>query len=89
MGSNPINLAVRFLLEMFALFALGRWGWMQGTGILRFVLILVLQRDFGRVRKGGKFSQALSTMGKVSCMASTLAIANDVESEFFIKIRFG
>lgn len=40
MGSNPINLALRFLLELIALFALGRWGWMQSDGWLRFVLIL-------------------------------------------------
>jgi hypothetical protein len=26
-GSNPLNLAVRFLLELCALFALGLWGW--------------------------------------------------------------
>ena len=40
MGSNPINLAVRFLLEIVALLALGWWGWNQGEGILRFVLAL-------------------------------------------------
>ena len=27
MGSHPINLAIRFLLELAALFALGLWGW--------------------------------------------------------------
>lgn len=37
MGSNPINLALRFLLEMAALLALGRWGWMQSDGMMRFV----------------------------------------------------
>ena len=40
MGSNPINLAVRFFLEIVALLALGWWGWNQGEGILRFVLAL-------------------------------------------------
>jgi hypothetical protein len=40
MGSNPVNLAVRFLLEIAGLAALGWWGWSQGDGILRFVLAL-------------------------------------------------
>ena len=40
MGSNPINLAVRFILEMAGLVALGWWGWNQGEGILRFMLAL-------------------------------------------------
>ena len=39
-GSNPINLAVRFILEMAGLVALGWWGWNQGEGILRFLLAL-------------------------------------------------
>jgi len=37
MSSNPINLALRFMLEMAALFALGYWGWTQHDGIWRFV----------------------------------------------------
>ena len=40
MGSNPINLAVRFFLELTALVAMSFWGWNQGEGILRFVLAL-------------------------------------------------
>jgi len=40
MGSNPINLAIRFILEIIGLVALGWWGWNQGEGILRFVLAL-------------------------------------------------
>ncbi len=40
MGSNPINLAVRFILEIIGLVALGWWGWNQGEGIVRFVLAL-------------------------------------------------
>jgi len=40
MGSNPINLAVRFLLEIVGLVALGWWGWNQADGIFRFVLAL-------------------------------------------------
>lgn len=38
MGSHPINLAVRFLLEISALLAIGFWGWKQSDGVLRFVL---------------------------------------------------
>ncbi len=32
MGSHPINLAVRFALELSALAAFGVWGWQQGDG---------------------------------------------------------
>ena len=40
MASNPINLAVRFLLEIAALVAIGYWGWSQHDGWLRFVLVI-------------------------------------------------
>lgn len=40
MGSHPINLAVRFLLELSALGIMGYWGWMQGEGVFRFVLAI-------------------------------------------------
>lgn len=39
MGSNPINLALRFALEMAAMVALGCWSWMQSYGVLRIVLV--------------------------------------------------
>ena len=42
MGSHPINLAVRFFLEVAALAAMGFWGWKQGAGVLRFVLALAI-----------------------------------------------
>lgn len=38
MGLHPINLAVRFLLEIAALIAIGYWGWTQHDGLLRFLL---------------------------------------------------
>lgn len=38
MGSHPINLAIRFLLEVSALFSLGLWGWRSGNGWRRFAL---------------------------------------------------
>ena len=40
MGSNPINLAARFILEIAGLVALGWWGWNLAEGILRFLLAL-------------------------------------------------
>jgi hypothetical protein len=42
MSQSPINLGVRFVLEMVGLFAIGLWGWNQGAGALRFVLALGL-----------------------------------------------
>jgi hypothetical protein len=42
MSQNPINLAVRFLLELAALTALGYWGWTQHTDILRYFLAIGL-----------------------------------------------
>ena len=42
MGSNPINLALRFLLELAALSAIGYWGWTQHDGALRFILTIGL-----------------------------------------------
>lgn len=40
MSSHPINLALRFLLEIAALLALGVWGWQSGEGWLQFGLAL-------------------------------------------------
>ena len=40
MGSHPINLAIRFLLELSALLAMGVWGWRQSAGWLRFLLAI-------------------------------------------------
>jgi hypothetical protein len=42
MGSNPINLAVRFLLEIAGLMAIGYWGWHQGEGFLSIILAIGL-----------------------------------------------
>ncbi len=38
MGSHPLNLVLRFLLEIAALVAIGYWGFSQQTGLLRFLL---------------------------------------------------
>ena len=42
MGTHPINLAVRFLLELSGLVALGYLGWRCGKGAYRYVLALGL-----------------------------------------------
>ena len=42
MGSHPVNLAVRFLLELVALAAMGIWGWQHGEGAFRFVVALAV-----------------------------------------------
>jgi hypothetical protein len=41
MSQNPLNLLVRFLLELCILAALGRWGWTQG-GAMRWPLAILL-----------------------------------------------
>jgi hypothetical protein len=40
MGQHPLNLALRFLLEIAALVAAGYWGWTQHDGALRYVLAI-------------------------------------------------
>ena len=40
MGSHPINLTIRFLLEMSTLVSAGLWGCKQSDGWLRFVLAI-------------------------------------------------
>ena len=42
MSNNPINLALRFLLEMAASLAMGYWGWGQAAGALRYIPALGL-----------------------------------------------
>jgi len=40
MGSHPINLAMRFILEIAALFVIGLWGWKLSDGWIRFAMAL-------------------------------------------------
>jgi hypothetical protein len=40
MGSHPLNLAIRFLLELSALLAMGVWGWRQSEGWFSLLLAL-------------------------------------------------
>ena len=38
MGSHPVNLIIRFLLEIAALLAMGVWGWWQSDHWWRYLL---------------------------------------------------
>jgi hypothetical protein len=42
MASHPVNLTLRFLLELGVLFTAGAWGWAQSDTWLRFVWALGL-----------------------------------------------
>lgn len=42
MGSHPINLGLRFLLELAVWASMGYWGWTQHKGALRFLLAIGL-----------------------------------------------
>ncbi len=42
MGSHPINLMIRFLLEIAAIVAVAIWGWKQGTDWSRFLWAFLL-----------------------------------------------
>lgn len=37
MSQNPLNLALRFVLELIALYAVGFWGWMKFDGLLHYL----------------------------------------------------
>jgi hypothetical protein len=38
MGSHPVNLGIRFLLELCVLAAVGYWGWSQHRGLMRILM---------------------------------------------------
>jgi len=40
MAKNPINLAVRFVLELAAWASFGYWGWTQHEGVVRWILAI-------------------------------------------------
>jgi hypothetical protein len=42
MSQNPINLGLRFLLELAAWAAMAYWGWTQHTGLVRWLLAIGL-----------------------------------------------
>lgn len=49
MGSHPINLALRFLLELTALIAVGLWGWQRDSVILHYILVVGLPTTFALI----------------------------------------
>jgi len=42
MGSHPLNLALRFILELVALASLGYWGWQQYDGVSQWLFCIGL-----------------------------------------------
>ena len=42
MSNNPLNLGLRFILELVMLYALGFWGWTRHAGFLRYLLTIGL-----------------------------------------------
>jgi hypothetical protein len=42
MSTNPINLGVRFLLEIAALVCMGFWGWQRGSGWASWLLAILI-----------------------------------------------
>jgi hypothetical protein len=40
MANHPLNLSLRFFLELAALFSLGYWGWTQQQGLIRILLTI-------------------------------------------------
>ena len=51
MGSHPINLAIRFIIELCALSSVAVWGWKNGEGWLKYFfaigLVLILMAIWG------------------------------------------
>ncbi|HSL29518.1 MAG TPA: YrdB family protein [Anaerolineales bacterium] len=42
MANNPLNLALRFLLELYALYAMGYWSWHRFDGLTRILLMIIV-----------------------------------------------
>ncbi len=38
LAKNPVNLGLRFILELCAIFSIGYWGWNFDSGVLRYLL---------------------------------------------------
>ena len=69
MSQNPLNLAVRFALELAGLYALGLWGWTQHTGILRYLLTIGLPNSMGNLPRTCRFERERQS----ACPGSRLA----------------
>ncbi len=46
MGSHPLNLAIRFLLEISALISFGLWGWKFSESGWRYLLVFLVPLMF-------------------------------------------
>ena len=42
MHNHPLNLLLRFLLELIILFAIGRWAYFSYEGMLKYLMMIVL-----------------------------------------------
>jgi len=40
MGSHPVNLAFRFIIEIAALIFIGIWGWQIGEGLVKYIMAI-------------------------------------------------
>ncbi len=40
MGSHPLNLALRFILELFAFSSVGVWAWKSNSGGIKYLLAI-------------------------------------------------
>lgn len=49
LGSHPLNLGLRFILEMMALFSLAIWSWTQFEGWQRNILVIGLPLLFALI----------------------------------------
>lgn len=49
MGSHPINLGVRFILEIVALISVGVWGWNRTDGSLKYIFAIGLPILLGAI----------------------------------------
>lgn len=41
MANNPLNLTLRFVLELYALYAMGYWAWNRFEGWTRFLFVIL------------------------------------------------
>ena len=48
MNNHPINLAVRFALEIVLLIIFAYWGWSKFNGFNKYLLVFNQGLDFGR-----------------------------------------
>lgn len=42
MNNHPVNLGLRFLLELLALYLVGYWGYTKGVGVSKYLLMIAL-----------------------------------------------